>query len=281
MKCPSPMKPITRASSRAVRTPTCAPQVSTAMGNTVHYIAMCPIELDHIAIAMPRLADAPAVLVGALGGAPVFGMTTPHFTFGHWRFAGGGRLEILEPRGEPDFLHRFLAARGPGVHHVTLRVPDLRAVCDRAEAAGYDIVGYDDSDPRWKEAFLHPRQAGGLVVQLAQASGDDDGAGWEAPPGPANPPPPVTLVGLRLRMRAREHAERQWGEVLGGTRAASASGKLTYRWPPSPLRLVVEIDARAEPGPVCLEIASERTVELSPAQTALLGVPVRPVLSCA
>lgn len=235
---------------------------------------MRTILLDHIAVAMPRLADAPAVLAGVLGGEPVFGMDTPHFTFGHWRFAGGGRLEVLAPRGEHDFLHRFLDGHGPGVHHVTFRVPDLRALCDRAEAAGYRIVGYSDADPRWKEAFLHPREAGGIVVQLAESPDEDSSPGWIPPPGPAHPPPAVALLGLRLRARSRAQAERQWGALLGGARAEGAASQLTYRWPPSPLRLVIDLDAGADEGPVCLEIASDRAVVLSPAHATVLGVDV-------
>ena len=235
---------------------------------------MRPIGLDHIAIAMPRLADAPAVLAGVLGGDPVFGMDTPHFTFGHWRFEGGGRLEVLAPRGEPAFLHRFLATHGPGVHHVTFRVPDLRAVCDRARAAGYTVVGYDDSDPRWKEAFLHPREAGGIVVQFAESPGDDENPAWAPPPGPSDPPPPVTLVGLRLRARSREHAMRQWGDVIGGVLVDETAKDLTYRWPPSPLRLVVEIDPHGDEGPVCIEIASDRRVVLPAAHVRMLGIDV-------
>ena len=228
---------------------------------------MRPISLDHIAIA-------PAVLTGVLGGEPVFGMDTPHFTFGHWRFQGGGRLEVLAPRGDPAFLHRFLAAHGPGVHHVTFRVPDLGAVCERARAAGYRIVGHDDSDPRWKEAFLHPREAGGIVVQFAESPGEDDSPGWVPPPGPADPPPPVTLVGLRLRARARAHAVRQWGDVIGGVLVDETVKELTYRWPPSPLRLVVEVDPHRNEGPVCIKIASTRRVVLSTPPTRMLGVDV-------
>src|SRR5687768_12736601 len=58
---------------------------------------MAHITFDHIAIALPPLAAAPAVLVGELGGRPYFGMTSKFFRFGQWRFEGGGRIEILEP----------------------------------------------------------------------------------------------------------------------------------------------------------------------------------------
>ena len=133
------------------------------------------IHFDHIAIAVHRLADAPAVLVGALGGTPAYGAPTRPYNFYQWRFANGARLEVLEPAAPDSFLHRFLAHRGPGIHHVTFKVPDLKEACARAESHGYQIVGYDDADPGWAEAFLHPRQAQGIVVQLAEVRGSSDG----------------------------------------------------------------------------------------------------------
>ena len=116
------------------------------------------ILFDHIAIAMERIADAGPVLTGALGGIPDSGAPSRAFNWGCWRFAGGGRIEVIEPRGAGGFLPRFLAQRGPGIHHVTFKVPSLTDACSRAEAQGYKVVGYDDANPHWKEAFLHPKQ---------------------------------------------------------------------------------------------------------------------------
>ncbi len=232
------------------------------------------ILFDHIAIATDRMADAPAVLVGQLGGAPAHGGSSPMYRFGQWRFKGGGRIEILEPAGTDGFLHRFLRERGPGVHHVTFRVPSLRESCARARAQGYDIVGHDDSDPDWKEAFLHPKQALGIVVQLAETSwsgGDGGPAGWTPPPGPPTPPPPVTIVGLRLRARSRERARRQWGHVLEGE-CTERGSQLIYRWPGSPLRLAVAIDPAGDEGPLAIEYASERAVPLPEGRHQVLGV---------
>lgn len=212
------------------------------------------IRLDHIAIALHRMADAPALLVGLLGAEPYMGMDSGAFRFGQWEFAGGGRIEILEPRGVDGFLHRFLAARGPGIHHVTFKVPSLREACDRAAALGYGIVGYNDANPHWREAFLHPREALGIVVQIAQASSWTPTRGrWRtAPPGPADPPPAVTLVGLRTTARSLERAEVQWSGLLGG-RATREDGGVVYRWPGSPLRIAVDLDATGEEGAIAIE----------------------------
>lgn len=228
---------------------------------------------DHIAIAVHRMADAPPVLVGVLGGTPAYGMESAVFRWGQWGFAGGGRIEILEPRGDDGFLHRFLVDHGPGIHHVTFKVSSLREACDRAEAHGYKVVGYDDSDPSWREAFLHPRQALGVVVQFAQEGPGGSGAhlAWVAPPGPPDPPPAVTIVGLRLSARTRERARTQWEAAIGGELVEDRATHLVFRWPGAPLRIAVTIDPRAEEGPIAVEYAASREVALPSGPHPVLG----------
>ncbi len=232
------------------------------------------IAFDHIAIALERLADAPAVLVGQLGGVPHYGRSYEDFAFAQWRFQGGGRIEVIEPRGEDSFVRRFLARRGPGIHHVTFKVPSLREACDRAEGHGYTIVGYDESKPGWKEAFLHPKQALGIVVQFAETKPSREGGGrrpWQGPPGPENPPPPVTILGLRMRAHSRERARTQWKLVLRGEDTEGPAGELVYRWPGSPMYITLEIDPARDEGPICIEFASARPISLPDGPHPVLG----------
>ncbi|MDO8478910.1 MAG: VOC family protein [Candidatus Rokubacteria bacterium] len=230
------------------------------------------ILFDHVAIGMPTMADAAPFLAGNLGGIPDSGHTSGSFTWGTYRFDGGGSIEIIEPLGTSGFLHRFLAERGPGVHHVTFKVPSLDDVSTRAEAAGYDIVGRDDSDPTWREAFLHPKQALGIVVQFAQP-GPSHGTPHPStpPPGVPSPPPPVTLLGLRMRAQSRERAVTQWGTVLQGKTADGPRGSLVFRWPGSFMRLAVEIDPVQNEGPIAIELASLRTLALPEGPHPALG----------
>jgi methylmalonyl-CoA/ethylmalonyl-CoA epimerase len=227
------------------------------------------ILFDHIAIGMERMADGPAVLVEALGGLPDTGGDGGVFRWGTWAFAGGGSIEIIEPLGAESFLHRFLASRGPGIHHVTFTVPSLDEVCDRARAGGYAIVGYDASDPAWREAFLHPKEALGIVVQLAEPRSAETippaaHRPWPPPPGRAVPADPVTILGLRMRASSRVRAQAQWGTILQGEGREGPAGELVYRWPPSPMRIAVDIDPASEEGPVAIEYAADRPVALPP-----------------
>jgi len=231
-----------------------------------------PILFDHIAFGMPKMADAAPFLAGELGGVPDIGRPSGPYTWGTYRFEGGGSIEIIEPRGPSGFLHRFLAERGPGIHHVTFKVPSLDDVCARAEAAGYGIVGRDDSDAEWKEAFLHPKQALGIVVQFAQP-GPAHGTArpFTPPPGVPSPPPPVGLLGLRMRAQSRERAVTQWGTVLQGKMADGPRGSLVVRWPGSFMRLAVDIDPVQNEGPIAIELASPRRLALPEGPHPALG----------
>ena len=235
---------------------------------------MSRVLFDHIALGLPRITDAAPVLAGLLGGVPDGGRPSGVFRWATWSYEGGGQIEVIEPTGDDGFLHRFLAQRGAGVHHVTFKVPSARAACDRARARGLNPVGFDDSDPSWIEAFLHPKESLGIVVQFAESRGVETGPARppEPPPGVFDPPPPVTMLGLRLRAHSRERADRQWGQILQGVPETSGPDEVTYRWPGSPMRLVVELSPRGDEGPLALEIASARRLSLPAGPHPALGV---------
>jgi catechol 2,3-dioxygenase-like lactoylglutathione lyase family enzyme len=134
-------------------------------------------DMDHVAVALEQCADARPRYVDELGGLWVGGMAESGFAWAQIVYANGMRLELLEPH-EPernDFLRRFLDRNGPGPHHLTFKVPDLRKALTEAEAAGYRPVGVNTAHPDWKEAFLHPKDGPGVVIQLAESNGD-----WES-----------------------------------------------------------------------------------------------------
>ncbi|MDJ0848558.1 MAG: VOC family protein [Myxococcota bacterium] len=238
--------------------------------------------LDHVAVAVRDISAVPAVLVGELGATPHQAGPGPGYRFWQWRFAGGGVLEVLEPEGPTDgFLHRFLARRGPGFHHVTFKVPDIQSAMGRAEAAGYEIVNANLESPAWKEAFLHPKQAQGIVVQLAESHPELEPPEWEQsrwpfPEPPGAPGAPTELVALRLSAASEERARRQWEHTLLGSCEPSEGG-LRFRWPDSPLHLHVRLNPEAAEGPLGIELAARPGLDLGQGEHPVLGAPFLPV----
>ena len=129
--------------------------------------------LDHLAIGTPALTDGWELFAGLLGGTWVYGGDSPGFWWGQLEFAAGPKIELLTPTGDPDaaFLERFLAARGAGPHHLNFIVTDIQATLARIRALGIEPVQVNLANPNWKEAFLHPRSAHGIVIQVAQQAG--------------------------------------------------------------------------------------------------------------
>jgi methylmalonyl-CoA/ethylmalonyl-CoA epimerase len=230
--------------------------------------------LDHVAIGLPRAADAMPWLVGELGGRPYAAGPGLGFRFWQLSFVGDGLIEVLEPEGPPDgFLHRFLAARGPGIHHLTFKVPELRAATRRAARLGYEVVGVSEQFPFWKEAFLHPKQAQGVVVQLAEAHPELEPPESGSPAFPPLPEPArerAAVLGVRLRAQDEAQARRQWQDLLGGE-GTRENGALLLRWPDSPLAVRIEIAAGAPPGPLAIEIATPRALRFPDGEDRALG----------
>jgi methylmalonyl-CoA/ethylmalonyl-CoA epimerase len=135
--------------------------------------------LDHVAHAVPRWQDVWTRYAVELGAEWSSGGPGPGFAPGQLGFANGARVEVLMPYDIQvnDFLDRFMAKSGPGPHHLTFKVPDLSEAIDTARRIGLEPIGIDLSDPEWFEAFLHPKEATGVVVQLAQAPN-----AWSSPP---------------------------------------------------------------------------------------------------
>jgi methylmalonyl-CoA epimerase len=84
------------------------------------------------------------------------------------RIGSGGRVELLEPLGEDTPVGRFLAKRGPGMHHIAYRVDDLRGELRRLAAAGVELI---DPEPRaglfgLQVAFVHPDAVYGVLTEL-------------------------------------------------------------------------------------------------------------------
>ncbi len=83
--------------------------------------------------------------------------------------AGDSRIELLEPSTPDSTIAKFIEKRGPGLHHVALRVPDLHAAVERLRASGARLL----NEPRpgaggHLYVFVHPASTGGVLLELIQ-----------------------------------------------------------------------------------------------------------------
>ena len=130
------------------------------------------VVLDHIGIAVADVAQALAFYRDALG----LTVETPEEVASqrvraHFIPAGESAIELLEATAEDSPIAKYVAKRGPGLHHLTLRVDDIRAALAQLKAKGVRLI---DEQPREGAhgslvAFIHPSSAHGVLVELKQS----------------------------------------------------------------------------------------------------------------
>ena len=123
----------------------------------------------HIGIAVPSITEALAFYRDVLGLSPGKPETADGSTIVSLHF-GPVDVELLEPQDPQSPVAKFLAKRGPGIHHICYRVPDLDAALARCRAAGYQLI---DQTPRRgaggrRIAFLHPKTTHGILLELTE-----------------------------------------------------------------------------------------------------------------
>jgi methylmalonyl-CoA/ethylmalonyl-CoA epimerase len=126
-------------------------------------------EIHHIGLAVNDLDSAIGTYRELLGGVVEHRATVSEQgveAASVW--VGEGRVELLRPLGPGTPVGRFLAKRGPGMHHIAYRVDDLAAELERLAAAGIELI---DAEPRTglfglQVAFIHPDAMHGVLTEL-------------------------------------------------------------------------------------------------------------------
>ena len=127
--------------------------------------------LDHIGIAVGDLSQALAFYRDALGLDVEPPEEVPSQRVrAHFVPVGEATIELLEPTDADSPIAKFIERRGPGVHHVTLRVDDIRDTLGRLKARGVRLI--DEAPREGAEgaliAFVHPASTHGVLVELKQ-----------------------------------------------------------------------------------------------------------------
>jgi methylmalonyl-CoA/ethylmalonyl-CoA epimerase len=134
---------------------------------------MQPGGIHHVGVAVTDLDEAVATYVRLLGGmvehrdlVPDQGVEAVSV------LVGGSRIEVLAPTSEDTAVGRFLAKRGPGVHHLAYQVDDIDAALAELAAAGAELI---DATPRLglfglQVAFVHPDAVHGVLTEVVSSA---------------------------------------------------------------------------------------------------------------
>jgi methylmalonyl-CoA/ethylmalonyl-CoA epimerase len=127
--------------------------------------------IDHVGVAVEDIDSALALYRDALGMPLVHRETvTEQGVDAALLDVGDSHVELLQPLGPDTAVGKFLAKRGPGLHHVAYRVNDIDAALEQLGGAGLRLI---DERPRTgirgsRVAFLHPGSTGGVLTEIVQ-----------------------------------------------------------------------------------------------------------------
>ena len=128
-------------------------------GTRLAHIGIAVRSLDEILPFYRDILDLPEEPLDDADGASIVGLS-----------AGEPLVELLEAESPDSPIGRFVAKRGPGIHHICFSVDDLDAALERCRAAGIRLI---DESPRIgaekkRIAFLHPSSTAGVLIELSE-----------------------------------------------------------------------------------------------------------------
>lgn len=125
------------------------------------------LEFDHVAVAVRSLTEFRSLLerLSGLSGSPVEEVPAQGV-----EVSFVGPVEVIRPTSEDSGVARFLEKRGPGLHHVAYRVPDVEAAMTELLDEGYRFTSDGPMAGRGghRVAFLHPAATGGVLIELVE-----------------------------------------------------------------------------------------------------------------
>ncbi len=132
---------------------------SLRRGTRIAHIGIAVRDLDELVPFYREVLGLPEVPLDDADGAAIAGLA-----------AGDSLVELLEARTDDSPIAKFVAKRGPGIHHVCFNVDDLDGTLEKCRAAGVRLI---DETPRLgaegkRIAFLHPSATGGVLIELSE-----------------------------------------------------------------------------------------------------------------
>jgi len=138
------------------------------------------LRIDHVSLAVKNYKKAVEFFTKILGAIPQTHGRDINLQY-YWEIFKLGdlsRLEIIRSTGKESFLKNFFKKKkGGGVHHLTLQTPDIDKTRKFLDNNNIPYFGFRNIFNSWKELFIHPKHAFGVLLQIAEFNPDD----WIAP----------------------------------------------------------------------------------------------------
>lgn len=129
-------------------------------------------KIDHVGVAVRDKEGAERFLTEVLSAQKVIDEKWVYggqeFNWAYFLLGEQGMIELISSSDPENFVNRFIDKRGEGLHHVTLQVEDLQEAVDFLHSKGIRVVDINTENPFWKEAYISPRDAFGVLIQLAE-----------------------------------------------------------------------------------------------------------------
>ncbi len=124
-------------------------------------------KVDHVALAVPSMADAVPFFRDVIGGTFLCGGDNDEtgVRLMHWMLPGF-KLELMQPLRIDSLISETMRRRGPGFHHMTFLVDDIPLTVEALRADGYEPIDTDTRLSAWNETFLSPRATFGALLQF-------------------------------------------------------------------------------------------------------------------
>ena len=134
-------------------------------------MSLSHLEIDHIGIAVESLESGRG-FYEALGfeEMKVEDVASEQVRVGMFKLDNQAKIELLEATSKESPIAKFLTKKGPGIHHICLRVENIRQKIDELTAKGVQMI-HSDPKPGANNcmiAFVHPKSTGGVLVELSQ-----------------------------------------------------------------------------------------------------------------
>lgn len=128
-------------------------------------------KIEHLGIAVRNIEESALIYEKLLGSAcykmeevESEGVKTAFFQI------GDSKIELLQATNDDSPIAKFIAKKGPGIHHIAFDVTDIKSEIKRLQAEGFDLIHETPKDGADNKiiAFLHPKSTDGILVELCQ-----------------------------------------------------------------------------------------------------------------